>query len=59
MHLDDLSRAEQLVRRRELKLRAPDALHLAVALRHRLELVTFDDRMAVAAVALGINVVQA
>ena len=58
MHVDDFSRAEQLTRRRELKLRAPDALHLAVALRHRLELVTFDDGMASAAVALGMTVVQ-
>jgi uncharacterized protein len=43
------------VRRFELGLRAPDALHLAAALRLGAKLFTFDERMAVAAAALGLE----
>jgi hypothetical protein len=53
---DDIAHAERLVRSRALKLRAPDALHLAVVLRAATELVTFDQGMASAATALGVVV---
>ena len=43
------------VRRFELKLRTPDALHLAMCRRLALRLVTFDARLAAAAGALGIE----
>ena len=42
------------VRRFDLGLRAPDALHLATCARLGLPLLTFDQRQAAAATALGI-----
>lgn len=53
----DVREATRLVERFELKLRAPDALHVAVARRLDASLVTFDLRQAAAATALGLVVV--
>lgn len=48
--------AHAYVRRYEHKLRAPDALHLAVSRRLELTLVTLDKRLAAGARALGAKV---
>ena len=52
----DMRLAYAYVRRFDLMLRAPDALHLALARRLELTLVTLDRRLANAALALGISV---
>jgi len=44
----------EFVRRLELKLRAPDALHLAICRRVGAALLTFDDNQAAAAAVLGV-----
>jgi predicted nucleic acid-binding protein len=54
----DLRHATQFVRRFDLMLRAPDALHAAVCQRLGPTLVTFDQRLARAAAALGIPVLN-
>lgn len=51
---NDLSTAERLVRAFELKLRAPDAIHAAVCLRHNYQLATLDTNLAYAARLLGV-----
>ena len=51
-HLD----ADAYVRRFDLALRAPDALHLAVVQRLDLSLITLDRRLATAARELGVGV---
>lgn len=50
----DVRSAATIVRRFELMLRAPDALHLAVAQRLSARLVTMDRRLATAANDLGV-----
>ena len=50
----DVAAATALVRRLELGLRAPDALHLAICERLGATLFTFDAKMMAAAQALGI-----
>ncbi len=52
----DVAVATLHVRRFELILRGPDAVHLAVAQRLDAVLYTFDERMAAAAEALGLAV---
>jgi len=52
----DIQDAIRLVRRFELMLRTPDALHLAIAARSSAALVTLDDRLATAAQAIGLPV---
>jgi predicted nucleic acid-binding protein len=52
----DVRLANVFVRRFELGLRAPDALHLAVCQRGDHTLVTLDARLAAAARALGVRV---
>ncbi|HEY1447666.1 MAG TPA: type II toxin-antitoxin system VapC family toxin, partial [Caulobacteraceae bacterium] len=52
----DLRLASVFVRRFELALRAPDALHLAACRRGDHTLVTLDRRLAGAAEALGVRV---
>lgn len=52
--LDD---ARQLLRR-HTRLRAPDALHLAIAVWHGLDLATLDGVLKDAAVAEGLTVVD-
>lgn len=54
---DDARVATAFVRRFDLGLRAPDALHLAICKRLNLPLLTFDARQAAAARALGVGVV--
>ncbi len=49
----DVAASERLVRRFELKLQAPDALHIAIALADDATLVTFDERQADAMRLLG------
>ncbi len=50
----DIGIAQTILRQLELKLRAPDAIHLAIARRLGAEIATFDKPMAKAAQALGI-----
>ena len=52
----DFARATDLVRDLGLKLRAPDALHLAIAERLDARLVTLDRNLAAAARAVGASV---
>jgi predicted nucleic acid-binding protein len=56
IHAVDVRLAAAYVRRFELALRAPDALHLAVARRLDIPLVTRDRRLATAARELGVAV---
>ena len=57
MQSSDNDDAQVLLRRLDLVLRAPDAIHLAIAQRLGVELATFDARMADCARALGMTVV--
>ncbi len=52
----DIRDAEAMLRRLDLVLRAPDAIHLAIAQRLGAELATFDQRMADCARAIGLSV---
>lgn len=52
----DLSHARRLLRD-DVRLRAPDALHIALVLRCGYRLATLDDDMAAAARTLGIEVI--
>lgn len=56
LHAADARLAYVYVRRFDLRLRAPDALHIAIARRLDATLVTLDRRMAYAARELGIAV---
>jgi uncharacterized protein len=56
IHAADVRLAGAYVRRFDLALRAPDALHLAIARRLDVALVTLDRRMAAAARELGVAV---
>ena len=56
MHAADARLAYAYVRRFDLRLRAPEALHLAIARRLDTTLVTLDRRMAAAAKELGVAV---
>ena len=58
MGTSDLLAGAALVRRFDLKLRLPDAIHAACCQRLGLTLVTFDNRLAEAARALAIAVAQ-
>ena len=49
----DIALATAYIRRLDLPLRTPDAIHIAVAQRMEAILVTFDQRMAASALALG------
>jgi predicted nucleic acid-binding protein len=51
---NDLAAADAFLRRLDLTLRAPDALHLAIAHRLGLQLASFDQRMLASAKSLGI-----
>lgn len=55
----DIARATELVERFEWMLRAPDAIHVAIAERLDMPLVTFDDRQAAAARRVGVEVLGA
>jgi uncharacterized protein len=52
----DVSGASSLMRRLDVSLRTPDALHLAMVHRTNCKLLTFDKRMASAAQGLGIEI---
>jgi len=52
----DIAMATAYLRRLDLPLREPDALHIAIAQRLETTLVTFDQRMATNARALGMAV---
>ena len=52
----DIKMAEHIIRRLDLPLRAPDALHIAIARRAGAQLATLDSRMADCAAALGLAV---
>ena len=52
----DIAAATTFLRRLDLALRTPDAIHIAIAERLGATLVTFDRRMAANAEALGIAV---
>lgn len=54
VEIGDVPLAAALVRRFELKLLTPDALHIVLADRLGAELVTRDDRMANAAKTIGV-----
>ena len=54
VHDADIAEASRMVRRFDLKLRLPDAIHVATARRMQFRLVTLDRRMARAARALGV-----
>jgi hypothetical protein len=56
VHAADVRLAYAYVRRFELALRAPDALHLAIVLRIDATLVTLDRRLARAAQELGVTI---
>lgn len=53
----DLDDVQAILRRLDLNLRTPDAIHLAIARRLGAELATFDIRMADCARALSISVI--
>ncbi len=48
-HADDIKTSERLIRNFQLKLSAPDAIHLAIAITGGAPMVTFDQRLAEAA----------
>ena len=51
----DVAAATRFVRRFDLVLRGADAIHIAIAQRLGASLLTFDERMASAAAALGLQ----
>jgi uncharacterized protein len=55
----DVTAATALLRRLDLNLRTPDALHLAITQRVGAELATLDARMAAAAQAIGLPLAPA
>ncbi len=52
----DMAEARRLIRN-DVRLRAPDALHLALAVRHRCSLATLDEDMAAVARDIGLTVI--
>ncbi len=54
LQASDIRLAHNYVRRFELMLRVPDAIHIAICRRLDLTLVTLDQRMALAATELGV-----
>jgi predicted nucleic acid-binding protein len=55
----DVTAATRALRRLDLTLRTADALNIAIAQRMDATLMTFDEKMAVAARALGVDVAAA
>jgi uncharacterized protein len=53
---EDIQRADIFIRRFELKLRAPDALHAALCHRHQLKMISFDTGLASAMKMLTLDV---
>jgi hypothetical protein len=56
---EDVAAANSFLRRLDLTLRAPDALHLAIARRLHVPVATSDVRMADAARAVGLEIAPA
>jgi predicted nucleic acid-binding protein len=54
----DIARADSYMRRLDLALRTPDAIHIATARRLEARLATFDRRMADAARTLGVSIAE-
>ncbi|GLK50461.1 ribonuclease VapC [Brevundimonas intermedia] len=54
IHPTDVREATALVRQFDLKLRAPDALHIAICRRIDARLITLDNNLAAAAQAVGL-----
>ena len=54
----DMRRADLFLRRLDLTLLAPDAIHIAIAQRLNTTLATFDRKMAVSATLLGVKVAE-
>jgi predicted nucleic acid-binding protein len=52
----DIDAANRILRRLDVNLRTPDAIHIVIARRLQATLVTFDRIMAASARALGIGV---
>jgi predicted nucleic acid-binding protein len=55
----DIAAATSVLRRLDLNLRTPDAINIAIADRLGATVATFDERMATAARALGVQVAPA
>jgi hypothetical protein len=55
----DIGQADAYIRRLDLSLRAPDAIHLAIVRRLGASLVTFDRAMTTAARTLGLAIAEA
>lgn len=55
---EDIRMADRFVRRFDLKLRTPDAIHAATALRIGATLITLDRRLLLAASALGVQALE-
>ena len=56
---EDIGYAAQTIRRLDLNLRAPDAIHIGITRRLSLTLATFDERMAFCSRSLGVALAQA
>jgi len=54
----DISEATTMLRRLDTTLRAPDAIHIAIAVRLAASLFTFDRKMALSARMLGVFLVS-
>lgn len=54
----DVTVADAWIRRLDLKLRAPDAINIAIALRVNAQLATFDDHMLISARKLGLKIAK-
>jgi predicted nucleic acid-binding protein len=52
---EDIRMATNVLRRLDLNLRAPDAIHIAIAQRLDIELATFDARMSDCAKSFGVT----
>jgi len=52
----DIAQADRFLRRLDLTLRTPDAIHIAIVLRLGASLATFDRGMTLAAQVLGVAV---
>jgi predicted nucleic acid-binding protein len=59
LQTNDIADAIGFIRRLDLTLRAPDALHIAMARRLGAALVTFDAKMAASGRALGVEIAEA
>lgn len=54
----DIVEATTMLRRFDLKLRAPDAIHLAICRRANARLLSYDDNQIAAAIELGITLAE-